>query len=74
MKKIITAAALTLMSLALATPAHAHAADGSGDFATGIDSVPALGQQIAKIPVLGPIAGPILGSVTNGNVINQPRR
>lgn len=76
MKKIITAAALALTTLALAAPAHA---DDDSNFGPGINAAnnwnfsaaSVCFQELAVVPVGGAWTGDTFNHCTNGNVLNH---
>ncbi|MFE7573310.1 hypothetical protein ACFU5Z_01065 [Streptomyces sp. NPDC057521] len=74
MKKIISAAALALTSLALAAPAHADS-----DFGPGVDAAnnwnfsaaSVCFQELAVVPVGGAWNGNTVNHCVNGNVLDH---
>ncbi|MFI8385003.1 hypothetical protein [Streptomyces sp. NPDC085540] len=76
MKKIISAAALTVAALALATPAHA---DDDSNFGGGVNAANNWNftaaavclQEVAVVPVLGDYVSDHANNCSNGNVIDH---
>ncbi|MFB6824555.1 hypothetical protein ACFCXA_23595 [Streptomyces virginiae] len=79
MKKIISAGALTVAALALATPAHA---DNDSDFGGGVNAANNWNftaaavclQEVAVVPVLGDYVSDHANNCSNGNVIDHSGR
>ncbi|MGY4389822.1 hypothetical protein ACVWXB_003121 [Streptomyces sp. TE12347] len=79
MKKIVSAAALTVAALALATPAHA---DNDSNFGGGVNAANNWNftaaavclQEVAVVPVLGDWVGDHANNCSNGNVIDHSAR
>ncbi|MFD4917235.1 hypothetical protein ACFWNR_29050 [Streptomyces virginiae] len=79
MKKIVSAAALTVAALALATPAHA---DNDINFGGGVNAANNWNftaaavclQEVAVVPVLGDRVGDHANNCSNGNVIDHSGR
>ncbi|MGW7275967.1 hypothetical protein ACWGH5_36320 [Streptomyces sp. NPDC054864] len=79
MKKIIALTGLALGSIALATPAHAHAADGDSNFGGGTNAAnnwnftaaAVCKQEVAVVPVLGDWVGDHVNNCDSGNVIDH---
>ncbi|WP_261719151.1 hypothetical protein [Streptomyces sp. FZ201] len=77
MKKIISAAALVLTSLVLATPAHADEPDSN--FGSGVNAAnnwnfsaaSVCFQELAVVPVGGAWTGDTANHCANGNVLNH---
>lgn len=77
MKKIVTAAALALMGVALAAPAHADddfagpvSAADNWNFAAGVVGI----QEAAVVPVLGGTPGYVgdhANNLSNGNIVDH---
>ncbi|WP_030764799.1 MULTISPECIES: hypothetical protein [unclassified Streptomyces] len=76
MKKIISAAALTMAALALATPAQA---DNDSNFGGGVNAADNWNftaaavclQEVAVVPVLGDWVGNHADNCSNGNVVDH---
>lgn len=79
MKKIISAGALTVAALALATPAHA---DNDSNFGGGVNAANNWNftaaavclQEVAVVPVLGDYVSDHANNCSNGNVIDHSGR
>ncbi|WP_405942199.1 hypothetical protein [Streptomyces sp. NBC_00207] len=79
MKKIMTAAALTLAALSLGAPAHA---DNDSNFGGGVNAANNWNftaaavclQEVAVVPVLGDWVGDHTDNCSNGNVIDHSGR
>ncbi|WP_329107665.1 hypothetical protein [Streptomyces sp. NBC_01439] len=79
MKKIISAAALAVAALALATPAHA---DDDSNFGGGVNAANNWNftaaavclQEVAVVPVAGDWVGDHTNNCSNGNVIDHSGR
>ncbi|MCX5383906.1 hypothetical protein [Streptomyces sp. NBC_00083] len=79
MKKIISATALALASLALAAPAHADGHDNDSNFGEGVNAAnnwnfsaaSVCFQELAVVPVGGAWNGNTVNHCTNGNVLNH---
>ncbi|MEV7522392.1 hypothetical protein [Streptomyces sp. NPDC091371] len=79
MKKIISAAALTVAALALAAPAHAD--DNDSNFGGGVNAANNWNftaadvclQEVAVVPALGDWVGDHANNCSNGNVIDHSR-
>lgn len=79
MKKIISAAALTVAALSLAAPAHA---DNDSNFGGGVDAANNWNftaaatclQEVAVVPVFGDQVGEHANNCTDGNVIDHSGR
>lgn len=77
MKKIITLAALTVATLALAAPANAD--DGDSNFGPGVNAAnnwnfsaaSVCFQELAVVPVGGAWNGDTVNHCVNGNVLNH---
>ncbi|MFD7398848.1 hypothetical protein ACFV60_27890 [Streptomyces virginiae] len=78
-EKIVSAAALTVAALALATPAHA---DNDSNFGGGVNAANNWNftaaavclQEVAVVPVLGDWVGDHANNCSNGNVIDHSAR
>ncbi|MFD7536090.1 hypothetical protein [Streptomyces sp. NPDC059819] len=79
MKKIISAAALVLASVALAAPAHA---DNDSNFGSGVNAANNWNftaadvciQELAVVPALSDWTGNHKNNCSNGNVIDHSGR
>ncbi len=79
MKKIMTAAVLTVAALGLAAPAHA---DNDSNFGGGVNAANNWNftaaavclQEVAVVPVLGDYVSDHANNCSNGNVIDHSGR
>lgn len=79
MKKIMTAAVLTVAALALTAPAHA---DNDSNFGGGVNAANNWNftaaavclQEVAVVPVLGDYVSDHVNNCSNGNVIDHSGR